>query len=247
MQDGERSRRTADSLLAYHINVGHLFRIRRGILSTVPSGADPKIAPIDPYLVAAKMAPDAVLGYHTALEFHGKAHSVNNRFNILTSSTIRKTLFRGQAFIGMHHPKPLRDAGMESTGVILGERMGVPIQVTSFERTLVDVLDKPELSGGWEETWRSIESIEYFDIDKVIKYVLLLGKATTISKVGFFLDSNRERLFVTNDILEKLRAHCPKEPHYLERDTSKGKSHLVSGWNIIIPERLLEKSWEEPL
>ena len=38
---------------------------------------DPASMTVDPYLVAAKMTEDAVLAYHTALEFHGRANSVH--------------------------------------------------------------------------------------------------------------------------------------------------------------------------
>ena len=37
---------------------------------------DPASMTVDPYLMAAKMTEDAVLAYHTALEFHGRANSV---------------------------------------------------------------------------------------------------------------------------------------------------------------------------
>ena len=245
MQEGNRNQRTVDSLLTYHIKVDRLIRVRRGLFVVVPTGINPAQVPIDPYLVAAKMTTDAVLAYHTALEFHGKAYSIHNRFYLLTKGVVRKTRLRDWTIEGVMHPKSLRDAGKESLGVTSGERMGVRVQVTSLERTLVDILDRPDLGGGWEEVWRSAESVEYFDLDKVLEYALMLGKATTIGKVGFFLESHRERLFVSDAILEKLRVHRPREPHYLERGKSMGQSRLVSSWNIVVPERLFEKSWEE--
>jgi predicted transcriptional regulator of viral defense system len=47
-------------------------------------------------------------------------------------------------------------------------RSGLSLNVTTFERTLVDVLDAPRHGGGWEEIWRSLESVEFFDIDGAI-------------------------------------------------------------------------------
>ena len=70
------------------------------------------------------------------------------------------------------------------------ERAGMPIRVASIERTMVDALDRPHFSGGWEEVWRSLESVEFFDLDKVVEYALLLDNATTASKVGFFLEQH---------------------------------------------------------
>jgi hypothetical protein len=39
----------------------------------------------------------------------------------------------------------------------------------------VDVLDRPRLSGGWEEVWRSLETIPFLDLDQVVQYALLLA------------------------------------------------------------------------
>jgi predicted transcriptional regulator of viral defense system len=43
---------------------------------------------------------------------------------------------------------------------------------TTFERTLVDVLDAPDFGGGWEEVWRSLEMVEYFDLAAVVEHTL---------------------------------------------------------------------------
>ncbi|NLN02739.1 MAG: transcriptional regulator, partial [Lentisphaerae bacterium] len=74
------NKRSREALVSYHLRHGHLIRIRRGLFAVVPPGADPESYPVDPYLVAAKSADDAVLAYHTALEVHGKAHSVFERY-----------------------------------------------------------------------------------------------------------------------------------------------------------------------
>ena len=39
--------------------------VRRGLYTVVPAGADPGACPVDPYLLASRLAGDAVLGYHT--------------------------------------------------------------------------------------------------------------------------------------------------------------------------------------
>jgi predicted transcriptional regulator of viral defense system len=102
-----RSSRTRDSLLAYHVRNGRLLRIKRGLYVTVPPGEDPKAYPVDPFLLAAKMTEDSLLAYHTALEFHGKAHSVHERFFYLTGTFPRTLTFRGYRFLGVKFPKKL--------------------------------------------------------------------------------------------------------------------------------------------
>jgi predicted transcriptional regulator of viral defense system len=199
-----RSARTRDSLLAYYIRNGRLLRIKRGLFVTVPPGEDVKFYPVDPFLLAAKMTDDAVLAYHTALEFYGKAYSVHERFLYLTGSFPRPLTSRGYRFRGVRFPKKLNNE-KKLFCVNSEERSGVSIRVTNLERTMVDVLDRPELGGGWEEIWRSLEGIEFFNLDQVVEYTLSLKNRTTAAKVGFFLEQHREASMLNGSHLDALR------------------------------------------
>ena len=126
------------------------------------------------------------------------------------------------------------------------DRSGMEVRVTSLERTLVDVLNRPDLSGGWEEIWRSLESVEFFDLDMVVEYTLLLENATTAAKVGFFLEQHRELLMVDEKHLKSLHVLRPRQPHYLDRDKRKS-GRLVSGWNLVVPREVFERTWAEVL
>lgn len=235
---------TRKALLAHHRKQGRILRVRRGLYVVVPPGTIPDTCPVDSYLLAAKMTKDSVLAYHTALEFFGKAYSVYEQFYYLTGRKSLPVIFRSYQFSCVLFPKSLRDKQLENFGVKKSERAGVSIRVTSLERTLVDVLDRPHLGGSWEEIWRSLESVEFFDLDKVIEYALLLGNATTVSKVGFFLEQHRETLMVEEVHLQPLRDHRPRKPHYMVRGVRKPGS-LVMNWNLIVPEEIIEKSWAE--
>ena len=74
------SKKTLESLLRYYMGKGRLLRVRRGLYAVVPVGSDPENYQVDPYLIASKMADDAVLGYHTALQFYGKAYSSSSGY-----------------------------------------------------------------------------------------------------------------------------------------------------------------------
>lgn len=243
-EKGSLNRNTRNSLLSYYRQQGRIVSVRRGLYAVVPVGASPESSPVDPFLLAGKITPDAVLAYHTALEYHGNAYSVFNRFHYISNRYSVPTRFQNYEFRSVLHPCSLRKKARTEFGVQETERSGIHIRVTGYERTLVDVLDRPDLSGSWEEIWRSLESIEFFDLDQVVAYALLLENATTAAKVGFFLEQHREMLMVDDGHLEALHDLRPHQPHYLKRSKRRNGS-LVSKWNLVVPREVLERSWAE--
>lgn len=235
---------TLYNLLNYHIGQGRIIQIRRGLYYTIPKGADPKTYPIDPYLVASKMTPDSTLAYHTALAFHGKLHSMRNDFIYVTQRKLKPTfIFRNATFKGISIPK--RVLVNPDLGVEVIDYQGHEIRITNLERTFVDTLDRPDLLGSWEEIWRSLESIEYFNLQKILDYVNLLDNATTYARVAFFLDQHRMLLGLSERDLSIFEAFKPKSPHYLDRH-SKEPNELITRWNLIVPKSLIQRTWEEP-
>ncbi len=232
--------------MAYYKKTGRLISVRRGLYAVVPAESDPATYPVDPFLVAAKLTDDAVLSHHTALEFHGYAYSVHEHFVYTAFRPLSLFTFRTHTFRGTRPPEPLCRVGRQDFGILTAERAGVEVRVTSLERTLVDALARPRLSGGWEEIWRSLASIPFFDLEQVIEYVHLLENATTAAKVGFFLEQHREALMVEDQHIQALWHLRPRHPHYLERGKRKS-GQLVSKWNLIVPSELLEQTWAEVL
>ena len=243
---GEIGHRTRESLLNYHRNTGHVILIRRGLYAVIPVGADPDSYPVDPFLVAAKLTTDGVLSYHTALEVHGYAYSMREHLTYSAARPVSPLKFRSHVFRGVKFPQALCRAGKENFGLITVDRAGQEVRVTCLERTLVDVLDRPDLSGSWEEIWRSLEGSEFFDLDQVVEYALLLGNATTIAKVGFYLEQHREALIVEESHLKPLHDHRPRQPHYLD-SSNRRSGKLVANWNLVVPVALFERTWGEVL
>lgn len=242
---GPRNVRTQDALLLYHVKAGRLVRVHRGLYAVVPAGASADAYPVDPFLLASRMTKDAVLAYHTALEFHGKAYSVYEHFTYLASAPARPVSFRSYQFKGVRFPQPLPPAVAASFDVVKADRACLEVRVTGPERTFVDALHRPDLTGSWEEIWRSLESVAFFDLDKVAAYVQHLGNATTAAKVGFFLEQHREGLMVDEAHLKALRDLRPQRPHYLER-SRRNAGRFVAAWNLVVPQEVYDRTWEEP-
>ena len=240
---GGGSPRTVDSLLRKHAARGRIVRIRRGLYGVLPAGAKGGTVEIDPYLVATKTADDAAVSHHAALQFHGRVYSVWNRVTFFTRRSIRPFRLGATELTPVKPPRSVAGLPDMGGGIELVSHGGGEVRVTTCERAMVDMLHSPELGGGWEEIWRSLEMVEFFDLDAVIFYTLALSTAVTAARVGFFLEQHRDDLFVEDRHLETLEAHRPSQNRYLDRSREPGK--LVGRWRLIVPERVLNRSWEE--
>lgn len=111
-------------------------------------------------------------------------------------------------------------------GFELYRSQGFPLRVTTPERTLVDGLRNPELSGGLGNVLRAwASSTDVLDVDTVVYQVERLGEAVLRQRVGFVM----ERLGLSHPALEdwrarterggsrKLLASAPYSPTYDER------------------------------
>ncbi|MGH9316311.1 MAG: type IV toxin-antitoxin system AbiEi family antitoxin domain-containing protein [Thermoanaerobaculia bacterium] len=236
-----KSSQTADSHLRRYLRAGRIGRVKQGVFVAVGPGETAATSSVDFLLVVSRLAPDAVLGYHTALEAHGYAQSVYERLYFLTRRKTKPLTFRGRRFMPVAVPLALQRKGMADVSTTELERRGLPCRVTSLERTAVDVLDRPDLAGGLEEVWRSLGGIPLLDLSEVLRYVRLRARATLAAKVGLFLDQHREQFSVPANALDALRALRPRRPHYMDRS---GQGRLVASWNLMAPPPLVEGEWE---
>lgn len=240
---GGRNPQTAAKLLLHHVGAGRLVRVRRGVYAAVPAGVKAMDLQVDPYLLASKLAPGAVVAYHAALQFRGKTYSLWQRYHFLTRRRTTPLSFRGAEFLPVRAPSDRRARRQAGRGVVEEPYAGGMVRVTSLERTLVDVLEAPSLGGGWEEIWRSLEMVEFFDLDAVIGHALARSSALTVARVGLFLEQHREALMVEDGHLTALRRRAPAQPRYLGSDRETGR--LVKPWNLVVPERILTRAWAD--
>jgi hypothetical protein len=86
--------------------------------------------------------------------------------------------------------------------------------------------------------------VRFFDLDAVTDYVLALDSAVAVAKVGFYLEQHREQLMVEDRHLGRLRPHAPAQPVYLQRG-KRESGRLQVGWNLVVPERVLKRTWAD--
>jgi len=119
----------------------------------------------------------------------------------------------------------------------------VKVLVTGKERTLVDCLEKPQNCGGFEEMHRSLEKIPFINPDLLMQYLALREQKNLYSRVGFFLEQYREDLHVEETLLRNLEQNVPVQPLYWTQER-KGVV-LMKRWNLIVPESVRDRIWED--
>jgi predicted transcriptional regulator of viral defense system len=239
-----RSAATGNASLARYLASGRLIRVRRGLYASVPVGRERTRFMPDEYLIAAKAQDDAVLAYHTALSFHGTAYSVWWRFQTMTSRRLRRFTLGNAEFVSIQAPREVRTLPDFGGGIVRRPHAGAEVRVATIERTLVDLMHAPQHGGGWEEIWRSIGSVEFLDLAAVAEHALLMRTALTAARVGYFLEQHRQQWMVEEKHLEPLLRAKPKQPLHWDRRRESGT--YVARWNLVIPEMILRRGWEEP-
>lgn len=235
--EGGRSPATSATVLKHAVATGKLLNLRRGLYAVVPRGVALNEAEIDPFLISGSHTPDAVVGFHAALELHGRAYSAWRRVHVWTSHRSRPWTWRDTEVVPVLVPAALRGTSDAGWGVVTRPHAGGRVRVTTLERTLVDVLDQPDKGGSWEEILRSLAMIEFVDVDEVTGWVLRLGRALTAARVGWLLCQHREAWHITESHLNLLREHRPIAPTYLDARRTPGR--LDSAWNLVVPDELV--------
>lgn len=234
-------------LLQYYVRTHKIALLRKGLYAVVPPNliTSNESISVDPYLFAASISADSIIAYHTALELHGASYSNFQRFTFLTSKKIKPFDYNGQLFQPVSHTAALKKLHKEGCFVLSENRGGMIVRLTNLARTYVDILNRPDLCGGWEEVCRSISNITAVDIDEIIEYCLMLDSPVLCAKVGFFLEKRSGAFAVNEILLNKLLSKRPKSPYYLVHK-SQGSSELVKKWNLMAPRTILKNAWEEP-
>lgn len=214
---------------------GKAGRIRKGLYYANNIYTNEK-AVHNKYLIGSKIRNDYYLGYHTALEIFGCAQSVHNGCYIAINKEHRFNGFSFENFT--FRSVVVKDVKSE---VIRRITDNSPVNVSSPSRTFVECIHRPDLCIGYEEVYKSLESLGGVNIDIVISVLEMYESDLLSRSVGFFL--------------EELAATSPYYSHIEERDLNliqdmigHGRTYLIRGrsgeyndrWRLYFPEGFRE-------
>ena len=195
-------------------------------------------------LVATKMAPDAVVSHHSALDYWGISYSM--WFDEVYSATnpAPSMVYGAMYYRGVRFPERLVESGNQHFGVAEESYAGGTVRVTTMERTLVDLLANPDFGGSWDEIWQSVGRADSIDVETVAAYCQMVdGGAALRAKVGFLLDQHRDEWGIEDDDLAPFRPPAGCAPVYLD-PAPHPRCHYVREWHLMAPAEVLERKWE---
>lgn len=242
----DRPRLAARHLRERWLSDGRLVAVGSDVYAVVTDGGPPEGFQPWPFLVAAKLAPDAVLTHRSAVDYWG--HSYTLWFEVVYSATrpLPSLCFGVMGYRGVRFPDRLVASGTQHTEVVETDYAGGKVRVATMERTLVDLMAASHLGGGWVEIWRSLALVDSFDLAAVAAYCdLLAADAELRAKVGFFLDHHRHLWNISGGDLDPFRpaAVARREPFYLSSGSLR-PCLLVADWNLVVPVDVWERHWE---
>jgi predicted transcriptional regulator of viral defense system len=237
---------TARTLLKQARRGGRIRQVRRGLWYAAPDPAAARHDP-DPFAVAATVCSDSVICMHAAMQLHGYGYSMLSTLTYYTASrpgtfTVGGAVIRPVAL-------PAKLVAVDATGhaVDTVERHGTVVRVTSIERSLVDMLDRQDLSGGIEEVWRTADQLGYLDDRRLLDYVRVRGSAQLAARTGYLVE-HVASLRVADETIEALRtiAASGAGPFVLAPG-ERGDARYDASWQLRVPLTVAEQSWEEPV
>lgn len=223
--DRPRARR----FLAYLAARGWLARVQPGLYVAVPLDAtEPAEWREDPWVVASQVFEPCYIGGWSACEHWGLTDQlfrdvvvVSGRWTRNRTPTIQGTTFR----VKVVSPEKL-------FGIRIVWRGRVRVQVSDPTRTIVDLLDDPQLGGGIRHVADVLGEWftgEYRDDKRLLDYAERLGNRSVYKRLGFLV----ERLEITApDLLVECRRRMSSGVVRLD-PSGPVRGRRVMEWHVI--------------
>lgn len=137
---------------------------------------------------------------------------------------------------------PAPDAD-RANGVITIEILGMPIRMTSPERTLVDIIHRQNSEKLIQPAWRAFEDwLPSLNLREVVLHARHSGCMATRAKVGHLLRGLSDRLNLDESLFKKL-GEPPRWRHSWSRTSPEIQDPY---WNLLVPEKLFLTAKESP-
>jgi predicted transcriptional regulator of viral defense system len=209
---------------------GWFHRVGRGAYAPVAIdtlGADQVLS--DPWVLVPALFSPGYVGGRTAAEHWDLTEQIFKDIVVVTAKTLRQThqIRHGAAFTLQHAP-PEKIFGTKTVW-----RQRSRVLVSDVHRTIVDMLDKPDLSGGIQHVADCL--VAYLaradrNDGLLMQYADRLGNGAVFKRLGFLAERTGNAGEIVQACLSRLTAGIAKLDGALG-----GQQRLVARWRLHIP------------
>lgn len=165
---------------------GYIFPIRQGLYRVSSIGEPQARSASSPYVVASKLTPYCYIAFKSALQLHaGEVPPERDTVYIVSPTKFNAFTFEGRHFFWCQGPEP---QGLEARPLLEG-RVEVTVQVTNFEKTLIDCLKRPAHCPSLPELLRLSQRTNVSpDFDRILQYASDCQVAALFNRLGYFFE-----------------------------------------------------------
>lgn len=212
---------------------GWLSRVRRGLYIPVAVQSSDTVAVAeDPWIIAQRLFSPCYIGGWTAAEYWDLTEQIFRSVVVVTAAKVRsKKVEAGGAeyFLKMASNKNL----FGTTEVWRGN---VKVQVSDPSRTIIDVLNDPEIGGGIRPSFDLLKSYlgsKNKNFDLLIQYAEKAGNRSVFKRLGFLVEKVNpgENSFIERCLLRISKGYSKLDPKLkCEKIVTKWKLWIPSSW-----------------
>ncbi|MCK5773266.1 MAG: hypothetical protein KAH57_05710 [Thermoplasmata archaeon] len=212
------------------VKKGAAERIKAGLFARTPGKRilNRKLYHEDSILIGSSLCRDYFFSHYTAVNIHGLANRYFNTIHISSPTHYRDLEYHDNII------KFVKITRGRMFGIKTIPYLNRSIFVSDIERTLLDIVNRPSLSGGWFELIDIIRNIERIDEGRLSDHILEFNNKKTARVLGYFLQMI-ERTDISDHMLEKMISFSGRNNYYLEK--VRGGT-LNREWNLIVPDRI---------
>ena len=224
------TRAHANKILSRLERKGWLKRAKRGIYLPVSiESVTPDISAEDPWALAMSLFTPCYISGWSAAEHWDLTEQIFNTTVVYTARAQRKTTQRvaGLSF-RIHRIKEEEIFGTKRIW-----RNNIPIAIADLHRTVIDILDSPELGGGGRHSLDVIRTYwqeKKADPTLLLRYAKRLGRGVIFKRLGFTAETYGR---ITEEWSEECRQHLSAGISNLD-PTGPSKGRIVSRWRLRI-------------
>ena len=216
-----------ENWIAGQLRTKKIMKVRKGLYVLLNVTGEPMATKFE---IASKIADDAFVCYHSALEFYGVANQVFHTVTVGSESRFNPFTFLDIDYI---RKQPKNYFGVADV-------MQGSLRITTIERTIIDCIDDIDAGGGIDELLDALNQIHILDEQKLLGALDAYNCILLYQKAGYILQHYQNQFGLTDAFFDECKRHLTKQVKYFLKD-EYGEVEYNSEWQLMAPKNLISR------